>query len=126
MSHRVELHDLAETVAGYDDTPFLLYVGASGGPRANHVRAFVESDSDDTAASVSGAVDVRVTGFGRGVAGPVAERSTLSLLWPAKNTGDFSLIVDGYGALANDVLTITATSAVLHRPAPADGAPRAC
>lgn len=56
------------------------------------------------------------------------ERPLVSVLWPSNEPGGYSLIVDatvtsaeGTGNGDNE-LTLTPTRAVLHRPAPEDGA----
>jgi hypothetical protein len=51
----------------------------------------------------------------------VGARPNVSLLWPARDDGDFSLIVDGDARVTGDGpdrrVVVTATRAVLHRPA---------
>ena len=111
MSHAVAPNDLAETAARYGQTPFLLYCGNDGSARVNHVAAVVESSP----------ARVLVTGFGRGVVSSVGDDVSLSLLWPATDPLDFSLIADGTGAIDGDQLVVSITKAVLHRPAPASG-----
>lgn len=115
MSHNVEPSELAATAAPYGQTPFLLYSSTSGSARVNHVSAVV----------TEGEPKVLVSGFGRGVVSRVADGATLSLLWPAHDDG-FSLIADGIGTLdeGETTLTLAITAAVLHRPAPVDGAAR--
>ncbi len=116
MSHRVEPANLADTVEPYGTTPFLLYSGANGSARVNHVVAAVTADP----------ATITITGFGRGVAQRVADGAQLSVLWPAPSSEQFSLIADGTGAMVDDeTLTIAVSGAVLHRPAPLDGN-RAC
>ncbi len=116
MSHRVEPEDLAETVAPYGSTPFLLYSASNGSARVNHVVASVGSNP----------ATITITGFGRGVASPVSQGAPLSVLWPAMGAEQFSLIADGIGTMIDaETLTIAVTDAVLHRPAPVNGQ-RAC
>ena len=110
MSHQVEPEDLATEAEPRGNTPYLLYAGASGSARVNHV----------VVASIDGAI-VRCRGFGRGVPDRVAAAATLSLLWPANEPGSFSLIADGAGRIEGEDLIITVDAAVLHRPAPVDG-----
>lgn len=120
MSHVVSPADLASTATPYGGTPFLLYAGDDGSARVNHVVATIESaDSSGDSTTV-----VRCTGFGRGVARPVDAGARLSLLWPATAPDMFSLIADGVGTIESDVLSIVVSGAVLHRPAPVDGADR--
>ncbi len=111
MSHAVAPEDLAVTSAPYGQTPFLLYSAADGSARVNHVVALVESNP----------ARVIISGFGRGVAGRIANGATLSLLWPSREPAGFSLIADGTGEIDGDQLILAVTGAVLHRPAPVDG-----
>ena len=107
--------ELQRTAQPYGNTPFLFYTGSNSAPRVNHV---VASFTD-----VVG--QVVVSGFGRGVARTLTPDSSLSLLWPADASEEFSLIADGTGRIeqSNDteLLVLTITSSVLHRPAPVDG-----
>lgn len=114
VSHAVDPDDLASTAVPYGNTPFLLYSSEGGSARVNHVLATVESNP----------AVVRITGFGRGVAKRLGESSnkpSLSLLWPAVDGQEFSLIADGEGTVDGDVISIAVSAAVLHRPAPVDG-----
>lgn len=109
MSHAVEPDGLAEAAEPYGQTPYLLYSSDHGAARANHVRAVLEMDSPV----------VRITGFGRSVIKAVERDAPLSLLWPSRGAGEFSLIADGMGTILDENnVEITITSAVLHRPAP--------
>lgn len=115
MSHAVPLTELAATSKPYGRTPFLLYAGDDGSARVNHVVVDVVHVGDQ--------VEIRCTGFGRGVPGRVEQGARLSVLWPAIAPGEFSLIADGQARLEeeSEILVIDADSAVLHRPAPVDG-----
>ena len=119
MSHAVEPRDLKSVAAEYGNTPYLLYSAGDGSARVNHVRVNHVIAGDESVPPV-----VRVEGFGRGVASRVEEGAALSLLWPASNAETFSLIADGSGSIdeGGAVLSIAITGAVLHRPAPIDGA----
>lgn len=115
MSHAVSPHELAKAAESYDATPFLLYPSADGSVRAVHVRASVKP----------GEPLATISGFGRGIPAAIERDAPFTLLWPSQ-AGGFSLIADGSGTLVDDeTVTITITSAVLHRPAPDDGA-RSC
>lgn len=118
MSHRVDPTDLAAEATPRGDTPYLLYAGRNGTARVNHVHAIVETSDAGTV--------VICTGIGRGVHSHVESGGPLSLLWPATESGAFSLIADGNGVLVEDALHLTITDAVLHRPAPVDGGPASC
>lgn len=113
MSIEVPVESLAETVARYGPAPFLLTTGEDGRPHATHV-----------VVGVDGAV-LRCD-LGRRTARNGAAQPKVSLLWPPDEPGGYSLIVDGDmivdgtpGADARGA--ITATRAVLHRPAPVEG-----
>lgn len=114
MSRQVTPAELATTAAPYGTTAFLLYVGASGSVRVNHV--VVESITTDDAGTI-----VRCRGYGRGLPDRVSIEPTISLLWPAPNEAAFSLIADGTGRVDGSALEFAVVSAVLHRPAPIDG-----
>lgn len=115
MSHAVSPDELYATALPYGTTPFLLYTGSSGAPRAIHVVAELTPDSSR----------VVVRGFGRGLTKTLTDETVLSLLWPQHGEGEFSLIADAHGVIAEgadgDELVLTVTGAVLHRPAPVDG-----
>jgi hypothetical protein len=115
MSHKVEPANLAEVADGFGSTPFLLYCGAGGSARVNHVVV-------DTIECRADGATVRCRGFGRGVPERTAAAAPLSLLWPARASDGFSLIADGVGRIDGDVLSVDVEGAVLHRPAPVDGA----
>jgi hypothetical protein len=91
-------------------------------------RAYVLTVSDDGRPhAVHGAVrwegDVLAAVVGRRSAANAAARPSVSLLYPVRADGDYSLIIDGTAALATGAdgqrLLITPTRAVLHRPAAA-------
>lgn len=113
MSHAVDPSELAPVAERYGATAFLLYSTNEGAARVNHVAVDVDEDQPL----------VRVSGFGRGAVRRVSEGAQLSLLWPATDAETFSLIADGTGQVDPDeeTLTITISTAVLHRPAPVDG-----
>lgn len=112
MSHAVSPTDLHATAEPYGQTPFLLYTGSTGAPRALHVVSELTPESPQ----------VVVRGFGRGLAKSLSEDMVLSLLWPAHTAGGFSLIADATGLIEQgadgDELVLSVTGAVLHRPAP--------
>jgi hypothetical protein len=89
---------------------YLLTAADDGRPHAVHVAVRWEGDVL--------AVDV-----GERSAANAAARPSVSLLYPVRADGDYSLIVDGTAAIASrgdgHRLLITPTRAVLHRPASA-------
>jgi hypothetical protein len=58
------------------------------------------------------------TGVGPGARANVVARPDVSLLWPPVAIDGMSLIVDGRARLDGEVIVVTPTWAVLHRPAP--------
>lgn len=114
MSHAIAPADLHTTAEPYGTTPFLLYTGSNGAPRAIHV-----------VAATGDSPRVVVRGFGRGLAKSLTDETVLSLLWPPHTNGEFSLIADATGVIeqasGGDELILNVTGAVLHRPAPVDG-----
>ncbi len=108
MSIPVAVEALSEAAARYGPETFLLTTGADGRPHATHV--VVEIDG----------ATLRC-GIGHRTARNAAEHPLVSFLWPPTEPGGYSLIVDGEILIehADDepVGTVTATKAVLHRPA---------
>jgi hypothetical protein len=62
--------------------------------------------------------DLVAGGAGPGARANLAARPDVSLLWPPVDDGGMSLIVDGRARLDGELVVITPTWAVLHRPAP--------
>ena len=93
---------------------YLLTVSDDARPHAVHCPACWEGDG------------LRVT-VGRRSAANAAARPAVSLLFPLRTDGDYSLIVDGTATLDGaDRLRITPTRAVLHRPAAAPDPASGC
>lgn len=107
--------ELAETLRRYG-TGYLITVGTNG---KSHVVAV---------APVLDGERLRVSDLGRGSRCNLPDNPAVTLLWPPREPGAHSLIVDGTAALDDDCLTVTPTRAVLHRPAPepAPAAPGDC
>lgn len=110
MSIPVPLDGLRAALAERDRRAYLLTVADDGRPHAVHVP--VRWQGDALAAEV-----------GKRSAANAAARRSVSLLYPVRENGDYSLIVDGsavVSALADgQMVLITPTRAVLHRPAAA-------
>lgn len=101
MSVPVALEALREQIASMPADAFLLTVSDGSSPHA--VSADVRWDGEHL-----------VVGAGRTTARNVAATPAVTLLWP--NAGqDYSLIVDGSGAVDGDVVRITPERAILHR-----------
>jgi len=104
------MEELRNATAERPPLAYVLIVSDDGRPHSVH--APVEWRGD--------ALAVRV---GRRTAANAATRPSVSLLFPVRADGDYSLIVDGTAEVAADAgeprLLITPTKAVLHRPAAA-------
>lgn len=92
-------------------------------------QAFVITTNDDRTAHVVSVVieredDQLVAGAGRRTAANIERVASITLLWPPRPGGEYSLIVDGTASvIAGDdpVLAISPTGAVLHKMAGATG-----
>ena len=117
MSVPVPLEKLREAIDERGPVAFLLTVSDDARPHA--VQCPVGWDGDALAVEV-----------GRRSAANAAARPNVSLLYPARTAGDYSLIVDGTAASAargeKHGLRIAPTTAVLHRPAAAPDPGSAC
>ena len=114
MSVPVSLERLGEEVTRFGLWPYLVTVSGDGRPHA--VSAPVTWDGT-----------VFVGAPGRHSRANAADRpSAVTLLWPPYEPGGYSLIVDGSAAVnADDSLTVTPVTGVLHRTGPprADSGP---
>ncbi|WP_445167183.1 pyridoxamine 5'-phosphate oxidase family protein [Mycolicibacterium sp. Dal123E01] len=104
MSVKVDLDRLASTLADY---PCGYLITVSDDHRA-HTVAVVARLTD-------GVLDVGAVGNStrRNICG----HPDATLLWPPREPGGYSLIVDGRGELTDDFLRVIPQRAVLHRPA---------
>lgn len=109
MSLRVDLTELTATLDEFDYA-YLLTVSDDGRPHAVAVTP-----------SVAGG-GLRIVDLGRRSVANITSRPNISLVFPPREIGGYSLIVDGVATLDDGTLVATPTTAVLHRPAPA-GAP---
>ena len=116
MSVPVPLERLRQTTAEHDGG-YLLTVTDDARPHAVHAAFAWEGD-------------VLVAEVGARTAGNAAARPAVSLLYPPREPGGYSLIVDGTAAVApgegKRAVRITPTKAVLHRPAAVADPTRAC
>jgi hypothetical protein len=112
MSVGVELEKLLQVAAGFETVPLLLTTDDSGRPRASAV-------------GVTWAGDVATIRAGHRSVANAAQRSLVSLLWPAPPGQRFALFVDGTvegttsdaaeeGSKAGGSVTMRATKAILH------------
>jgi len=117
MSIPVPLERLRAALDERPPAAYLLTVSDDGRPHAVHVR--VAWDGDRLA------VDV-----GTRSAGNAAARPSVSLLYPVRTDGDYSLIIDGTAEVATRAdgrrVSIAPTKAILHRPAAAPEPGAAC
>jgi hypothetical protein len=117
MSIPVPLDDLRAALAERGDGAYVLTV--SDDLRPHVVHATVRWDGDALAMDV-----------GRRSAANAAARAAVSLLFPVRAAGDYSLIVDGTARVSAEGerrrLVVTPAKAVLHRPAPSPDPASAC
>ena len=117
MSIPVPLEGLRAATEERGGRAYVLTVSDDGRPHAVHGR--VDWDADVLAVEV-----------GRRTAANASARPLVSLLYPPGTDGDYSLIVDGTGAVtrAGDTqrLVVTPTKAILHRSAPAPDPTQSC
>ena len=108
MSIPVPLDRLLVAIAERGGSAYVLTVGDDG--RAHAVHCGVCWEGDFLTADV-----------GKRTASNAGARPSISLLYPIRGDGDYSLIVDGTARVASredgQRLLITPTRAVLHRPA---------
>jgi hypothetical protein len=117
MSRPVPLHELRAALAERGGHAYLLTVSDDALPHAVH-------------ASVRWEEDVLAVDVGKRSAANAAARPSVSLLYPVRDGGDYSLIVDGTAVVTTrdggQWVLITPTRAVLHRPAAAPDPTSAC
>ncbi|KAB2811891.1 pyridoxamine 5'-phosphate oxidase family protein [Pimelobacter simplex] len=110
MSIPVAPADLRQALADFDSG----YLLSTSSPQVKVVTVDPVADGDGT---------LRISGPGRGTLRNVAENPTVTLVFPPRERHGYTLLVDGTAAVSgeSDVM-VTATAAVLHRPAAhADG-----
>lgn len=113
MSVKVDLAKLAETMGGYDFA-YLLTVSEDQRPHAVAVQPNPDGDA------------LTVTGLGNRTLANIAVRPDVTLLFPPREDGGYSLIVDGRASARAGGASVRPSHAVLHRPAdhattPTDG-----
>lgn len=110
MTIPVPVAGLADALADYTYA-YLLTVSDDGRPHAVAVTPRLD-----------GGLLTSTIGHRSGV-NATARPEGVSLVWPPAEVGGYSLIVDGTASVDGDVITVTPTKGVLHRPAPADAGP---
>jgi len=113
MSIPVPIEQLRRASDERGGRAYLLTVTDDARPHAVHLMLRWEGDA--LAAEV-----------GKRTARNAAARPAVSLLYPAAQLDEYSLIVDGTAVVDGERLIISPTKAVLHRPAPAPDATSAC
>ena len=110
MSIPVPLDRLRAALKERGGSAYVLTISDDGRPHVVH--SAIRWEGDTLAADV-----------GTRSAANATARPSVSLLYPVRSDGDYSLIVDGGAAVMalddGHRLLITPTKAVLHRPAPA-------
>lgn len=112
MSKTVDLAQLADTLRDYG---FAYVISVDG-----HFRAHTTTVSPVLTGGV-----LRVGPVGRHTRANLETHRDVTVLWPPRVAGGYSLIVDGH-AEDTDPLTVTPTRAVLHRPATDDSPANTC
>ena len=108
VSVKVTVDDLSDRLDEYGTAAFVVTVGADDSPKVVHVP--VVWDGEVLRCTPGGGTLVNLTG-----GGPV------TLVFPAPESGGYSMFLDGRGAHDPDdeaVAVIKFTGGVLHRPAP--------
>jgi len=117
MSVPVPLLRLRAAIEERGASGYLLTVCDDGSPHAVHTPVGWEGDSI-------------VADVGKRSAANAAARPSVSLLFPVRAEGDYSLIVDGTAAVASSDggrrVRVMPTSAVFHRPAVVPDAQSSC
>jgi hypothetical protein len=112
MSIPVDVADLARALEDFG-AGYLLSTSANGRVKA----VTVEPEVTDGV--------LVVTGPGRGSTANIAANPTVTLLFPPREPGGFTLLVDGTAEVADEVAHVTPETAVLHRPAAHSDGPAA-
>ena len=117
MSIPVSLQKLRAASEERGPSAYVLTVSDNGSPHA--VRGPVHWEGEVLAADV-----------GKHSVANATVRPSVSLLYPVRSEGDYSLIVDGTAAVASSAigqrLLVTPTRAVLHRPGVAPDPTSSC
>jgi hypothetical protein len=111
MSVKVDLDQLADALADFT----FAYLITVGDDYRAHTVAVQPVLAD-------GILDVGAIGKSTRV--NVAKHNGVTLVWPPREPGGYSLIVDGVGHPAHDALKVVPSRAVLHRPAAPGAATR--
>lgn len=69
---------------------------------------------------------LRIDAVGRRTSHNATQHPAVTLAFPPREPGGYTLIVDGRADLVDDTLTVTPSGAVLHRPAGGSATTSAC
>lgn len=104
MSIAVPLEELAERVSERGPG-YLLTTAAGSRPHVMHLQFTIDG------------AELRTT-IGRSARRNIGDQAAVTLLWPPDEDGGYSLIVDATAEVEGEAgVVITASTAVLHRPA---------
>jgi len=106
VSISVSVDRIRDELPRFGPTPTVFLLSVTGRQTPHAVSVSPEWDGDRLVMRV-----------GQGTASNAAERSSVTLLWPPPEPGEFSLIVDGTASVDGDRVIVTPESAVLHRAA---------
>ena len=104
MSVKVDLEELAATMRDYR---FAYLLTVTDDQRSHAVAVTPVGDGEG----------LRVDGLGNRTRANLAARPAVTLLFPPREAGGYSLIVDGTAAGGGDGCSVVPSHAVLHRPA---------
>ena len=107
MSVKVDLDQLAGALADFT----FAYLITVGDDYRAHTVAVAPVLSDGV---------IGVGSIGNTTRKNVGQHDGVTLVWPPRQPGGYTLIVDGLGRVTDDALTVKPTRAVLHRPAAPD------
>jgi hypothetical protein len=113
MSIPVALERLRDAITERGGAAYLLTVSDDAGPHAVHCAVTWQDDR-------------LVADVGRRTAANATARPGVSLLYPVRSDGDYSLIVDGIATVDDRRVSIAPTRAVLHRAAAAPEPSASC
>ena len=106
MSVKVELGELAAALADFD-VAYLVTVSDEG--RSHVLSVFADPTSDGLV----------VEGVGRHTQANAVAHPDVTLVFPPRQAGGFTLLVDGRASVDDTTVTVVPAKAILHRPATA-------
>lgn len=110
MSVKVDLDQLADTLADYT-LAYLITVGDDFRAHTVAVQPVL----------IAGVLDLG--GMGRTTRANVTSHGDVTVIWPPREPGGYTLIVDGTARPNGDALQVVPTRAVLHRKSTAESPP---